>query len=169
MDKDNCTTGAFYRALMKTYPQIEQLCARLRLIRESKNLTLTQAACLSHGAISAIALGSYERGDRTISATRLIQISQMYGVPVSELFSAPDKAVSQQRISVDLRKLRVNANGKNLRFRQVIENVVRLRRDWNGEVISLRSGDLQNLHTFTGLTVEEIDYIAKEYVFPRVK
>ncbi|MDE3227754.1 MAG: helix-turn-helix transcriptional regulator, partial [Acidobacteriota bacterium] len=60
---------------MKTYPEIEQLCTRLRLIRESKNLTLAQAASLSRGAISAIALGSYERGDRSISATKLIQIS----------------------------------------------------------------------------------------------
>ena len=154
---------------MKTYPEIEQLCTRLRLIRESKNLTLAQAASLSGGAISAIALGSYERVDRSISATKLIQISQMYGVPVNELFSAPDKSVSQQRISVDLRKLRVNTDAKSQRFSLVIENVARLRRDWNGEVISLRTGDLQNLQTFTGFTVDEIDYIAKEYVFPRVK
>ena len=154
---------------MKTYPEIEQLCTRLRLIREAKVLTLAQAASLSHGAISAIALGSYERGDRSISATKLIQISQMYGVPVSELFSAPDKSVSQQRMSVDLRKLRVNTDAMSRRFSVVIENVAKLRRDWNGEVISLRTGDLQNLQTFTGFTVEEIDHIAKEYVFPRVK
>lgn len=154
---------------MKTYIEIEQLCTRLRLLRESKNLTLTQAASLSRGAISAIALGSYERGDRSISATKLIQISLMYGVPVIELFAAPDKSVSQQRISVDLRKLRVNDSALSRRFSLVVENLARLRRDWNGEVISLRNGDLQNLQTFTGFSAEEIDYIAKEYVFPRVK
>lgn len=154
---------------MKTYIEIELLCTRLRLLRESKNLTLTQAASLSRGAISAIALGSYERGDRSISATKLIQISLMYGVPVSELFAAPDKSVSQQRISVDLRKLRVNDSALSRRFSLVVENLARLRRDWNGEVISLRNGDLQNLQTFTGFSADEIDYIAKEYVFPRVK
>jgi hypothetical protein len=93
----------------------------------------------------------------------------MYGVPVSELFSAPDKSVSQQRMSVDLRKLRVNTDAMSRRFSVVIENVAKLRRDWNGEVISLRTGDLQNLQTFAGFTVDEIDHIAKEYVFPRVK
>lgn len=154
---------------MNTYTDIDQLCLRLRLIRESRKLTLAQAAALSKGEISAIALGSYERGDRSISATKLIHISQMYGVPISELFSAPDKSVSQHRISVDLRKLRVNADAISRRFSLVIENVAKLRRDWNGEVISLRTGDLQNLQTFTGFTFEEIDYLAKEYVFPRVK
>lgn len=154
---------------MKSYPEVDQLCTRLRLIRESRNLTLAEASALSRGAISAIALGSYERGDRSISATKLIEISHMYGVPVSELFSAPDKSVSQQRISVDLRKLRVNGDVISRRFSEVIEQVVRLRRDWNGEVISLRAGDLQNLQTFTGFNVEEIEHIAREYVFPRVK
>jgi transcriptional regulator with XRE-family HTH domain len=33
-----------------------------------------------------MALGSYERGDRAISARKLLEISRMYGVPVSELF-----------------------------------------------------------------------------------
>lgn len=154
---------------MKSYPEVDQLCTRLRLIRESRNLTLAEAAALSRGAISAIALGSYERGDRSISARKLIEISRMYGVPVSELFSAPDKSISQQRISIDLRKLRVNGDVNSRRFSEVIEKVVRLRRDWNGEVISLRTGDLQNLQTFTGFSVEEIEHIAREYVFPRVK
>lgn len=154
---------------MKTYPELEQLCTRLRVIREAKNLTLAQAASLSHGVISAIALGSYERGDRSISARKLIEISQMYGLPVNELFSAPDKSISHHRISVDLRKLRVNTDAISQRFSLVIENVMKLRCDWNGEVISLREGDLQNLHTFTGFTVDEVDCMAKKYVFPRVK
>jgi transcriptional regulator with XRE-family HTH domain len=154
---------------MKSNPEIELLCTRLRLIRESKNLTLIQAASLSQGAISAIALGSYERGDRSISAEKLIHISQMYRLPVSELFSAPDKSVDQRRICVDLRKLRQDDNETCRKFSHVVDNVARLRRDWNGEIISLRAGDLHNLQTFSGLTVEEIDYITKEYEFPRVK
>ena len=42
--------------------QIQTLHTRMRLIRESRHLTLIEAAKLSKGQISAIALGSYERG-----------------------------------------------------------------------------------------------------------
>jgi transcriptional regulator with XRE-family HTH domain len=90
---------------MDTTQHILQLNLRLRLLRESRKLTLVQAAALSHGAITPIALGSYERGDRAITATKLVTISQMYGVPVQELFAAPDKTISSSRITVDIRKV----------------------------------------------------------------
>lgn len=60
--------------------QIETLHMRMRLIRESRHLTLIQAAKLSKGRISAIALGSYERGDRSVSALKLITIANLYEV-----------------------------------------------------------------------------------------
>jgi len=66
--------------------QIETLQTRIRLIRESRHLTLTQAAKLSKGQITAIALGSYERGDRSVSARKLITIANVDVVPISELF-----------------------------------------------------------------------------------
>ena len=39
--------------------QMATLHTRMRLIRESRHLTLNQAAKLSKGQVSAIALGSY--------------------------------------------------------------------------------------------------------------
>ena len=69
--------------------QIETLHTRMRLIREARHLTLKQSAKLSKGEISAIALGSYERGDRSVSAHKLITIANLYEVPISELFEDP--------------------------------------------------------------------------------
>jgi len=44
-----------------------------------------------------------------------------------------------------------------------------MRGDWNGEVISLRAQDINNLEVFTGLTSEQIQAVTAEYGFPRSK
>jgi transcriptional regulator with XRE-family HTH domain len=154
---------------MDTTQQLLQLNLRLRFLRESRNLTLVQAAALSQGSISAMALGSYERGDRAITAAKLVAISQMYGVPLQELFAAPDKTIASNRITVDIRKVNGNASELSKRFSGVIAKIARMRSDWNGELISLRSEDLKNLSTFSGFSPEEISLITKEYVIPRSK
>jgi len=149
--------------------QIETLHFRLRLIREARHLTLVQAARLTKGEISAIALGSYERGDRSVSAAKLITIANLYHVPISELFEAPEKYVSEQRISIDLRKILTTTSPPAQRITAILRNIARMRGDWNGEVISLRAHDLNNFQVFTGLTAEEIQKVITEYGFPRLR
>ena len=149
--------------------RIETLQSRLRLIRLSRFLTLKEAAKLSKGQISAIALGSYERGDRTVSADKLITIAHVYGVPVAELFEARRKDVHDERLSIDLRKILTTSNQSAQRITEVVRNIARMRGDWNGEVISLRASDLKNFQIFTTLTVEEIEQVITEYGFPRSK
>jgi len=116
-----------------------------------------------------MALGSYERGDRAITAAKLVAISQMYGIPLQELIAAPDKTIASKRITVDIRK--VNGNGSELskRFSGVLAKIAQMRSDWNGELISLRSEDLKNLSTFSSFSPEEISLITREYVIPRSK
>ena len=149
--------------------QLETLTVRMRLIRESRHLTLSQAAKLSHGQISAIALGSYERGDRSVSASKLIMIAQLYGVPISELFEPSQNFMHEQRISIDLRKILTTSDPVAQKITEVLRNIARMRGDWNGEVISLRSHDMQNFQVFTGLTTEKIEKVIAEYQFPRLK
>ena len=149
--------------------QIENLYTRLRLMRESRHLTLVQAAKLSKGQISAIALGSYERGDRSVSAAKLIVIANLYQVPVAELFESPQKYIAEERISIDIRKILMTSNPHAQRITQVIRNIARMRGDWNGEVISLRAHDINNFEVFTGLTGDEIQKVIREYGFPRSK
>jgi len=150
-------------------PRIENLYACMRLIRESRNLTLVQAAKLSNGEISAIALGSYERGDRSVSARKLLTIARLYEVPISELFEAQQKYMTQERVSLDLRKLLTGADPIAKRISDVIRNIARMRGDWNGEVISLRASDVNNLEIFTGLSAAEIKKAMDEFGFPRSK
>ena len=149
--------------------QIETLHTRMRLIRESRHLTLIQAAKLSKGQISAIALGSYERGDRSVSARKLIAIANLYEVPISDLFEAPQNFLPEERISIDLRKILTTSNPSAQKITEVLRNIARIRGDWNGEVISLRAQDLKNFQVFTGLRTEEIKKVITEYGFPRSK
>lgn len=168
---DNPIYGVFrvYGAAMNTSEQIDQLRLRLRMIRESKNLTLQEAARLSHGAITAIALGSYERGDRSISAIKLLKIAQMYGVPVHELFVAPDKSVNNRRTTLDLRKLKNTETDLAIQLAKILSKIAKQRSDWNGEIISLRSEDLTNFAIFGGFEVDEIEAMQQEFSMPRSK
>ena len=149
--------------------QIETLSTRMRLIRESRHLTLVQAARLSKGQISAIALGSYERGDRAVSARKLITIANLYQVPISELFEAPRNFMPEEQVSIDVRKILTTSNPVAQKITEVLRNIARMRGDWNGEVISLRGQDINNFQVFTGLTSEEIKEVIAEYRFPRSK
>jgi transcriptional regulator with XRE-family HTH domain len=149
--------------------QIETLQTRMRLIRESRHLTLTQAAKLSKGQITAIALGSYERGDRSVSARKLITIANLYEVPISELFEPAHNFMSEERISIDLRKILTTSNPVAQKITEVLRNIARMRGDWNGEVISLRAQDISNFQVFTGLSADQIKQVMADYQFPRSK
>ncbi len=149
--------------------QIETLQTRMRLIRESRHLTLTQAAKLSKGQITAIALGSYERGDRSVSARKLITIANLYEVPISELFEPAHNFMSEERISIDLRKILTTSNPVAQKITEVLRNIARMRGDWNGEVISLRAQDISNFQVFTGLSADQIKQVIADYQFPRSK
>jgi transcriptional regulator with XRE-family HTH domain len=149
--------------------QMQTLQTRMRFIRESQHLTLLQASRLSKGEISAIALGSYERGDRSVSARKLIQIASLYQVPVSELFEPTKTQLIERCVSIDLRKL-MNTSDPNAReLMGYIRNIVRMRGDWNGEIISLRSQDLTNMEIFTEIPPETIQEMLLTYGFPRSK
>jgi len=149
--------------------QIETLQIRMRHIRESRHLTLGQAARLSKGEISAIALGSYERGDRSVSANKLILIANLYQVPISELFELQPNFMPEERISIDVRKILTTTNPVAHAITEVLRNIARMRGDWNGEVISLRGQDINNFHVFSGLTTEDIKKVIADYKFLRSK
>jgi transcriptional regulator with XRE-family HTH domain len=147
--------------------ELESLQQRLRQVRESQGLTLQDVATRSKGAISAIALGSYERGDRSISARKIIQIAHLYGLPVSELFKPSDKNLEAGRIVIDLRKLTPTEDPIGRQLLITLKRIVVMRRDWNGEVISLRSGDVSNLQTFSHFSSAELSHALEKFTLTK--
>ena len=152
---------------MEITKELQRVQRGLRAIRESQGLTLTQASAKSDGRVSAIALGSYERGDRTISASKLIQIAQIYGVPVTAFFDSHDQSNKSGKIIIDYRKLNIDEGPLAIKLKTVVKSIANIRGDWNGEVISLRENDLTSLHIFGSITAIEIDEILNRYVLAK--
>ena len=154
---------------MSTDNELVALQARLRAVRVSKGLTLAQVSSLSKGSISAIALGSYERGDRSLSTQKLFEISQIYGVPVVELLSSPSKGIDSGRVIIDLRKLSNNQDPSTEAPLKIIQRIAAMRHDWNGEVISLRSTDITLLKIFADYSEEDIGTFLHNFALAKLK
>jgi transcriptional regulator with XRE-family HTH domain len=149
--------------------QLAELQSRLRAVRISKGLTLSQVSALSKGSISAIALGSYERGDRSLSTEKLFAISQIYQLPAAELMSPIEKGINSGRIIIDLRKLSISSDASNDGALKIVQRIARMRHDWNGEVLSLRGSDIGLLKIFAGYTDEEINHFLKNFALTKLK
>ena len=154
---------------MDTTAELLTLQKRLREIRQAQGLTLNQVAAKSQGGISAIALGSYERGDRTISANKILEIAHIYQVPVTEFFESPDKLTGNRKVIVDYRKLSSDTDPAAEKIKRIVTTIAAVRRDWNGEVISLRESDIASLQIFASLSAAELDEIFKRYLLTTVK
>lgn len=163
-----------------TTPTIESISSRLRSIRTTKGLSLSDVELQSHRAIRAVVLGSYERGDRALTLKKAIIIAAFYGVPLTYLIAEPSADTGNSTAPVlDLRRLRqIMADDKamgqtSMQLRTLItfiSGIVKLRNDWNGEVLSLRAADLQLLALAVGISNEAITQILeREKLLLKVK
>ena len=166
---ENVRVGREYPAHMNIENQLSQLQSQLRKVRISKGLTLSQVSILSKGTISAIALGSYERGDRSISAVKLLEIAQLYQVPVSELMSPTEKGIRSGRVIIDVNKLANNPDDSNDAALKIIQRIAHLRHDWNGQVISLRSSDIDLLKIFANYSDEQTNNFLDSFALAKLK
>lgn len=139
---------------MATNFTIEQVSTRLRAIRTSKSLSLSDVEVLSEGEIKAVVLGSYERGARTLSVKRAISIAALYQIPVTQLFGDqhPVELLNSTKIVVDLRAINMRSqiqthpgHSKYLLLARMAQRITQSRQDWNGEVLSIRHSDLETL------------------------
>lgn len=152
-----------------TTPTIESISSRLRSIRTAKGLSLSDVERASQRTIRAVVLGSYERGDRALTLKRAITIAAFYGVPLTYLIEEPSVDTGSSAAPVlDLRRLRqIMADERrmgqtSMQLRALItfiSGIVKLRNDWNGEVLSLRAADLQFLALAVGKNTNEIQEI----------
>ena len=164
---------------MNTYPSIEEISAKLRAIRLSKSLSLSDVETLSKGSLKAVVLGSYERGARTLSVKRAISIAHLYQVPVSQLFSdgEPVELISQGKTVIDLRAINRRAldasHSENSRYQalaRVAQRIVRSRQDWNGEVLSLRQSDVETISILLNQKPSEvITWMESEKVLLKIR
>ncbi len=118
---------------------------RLRDIRKSKGWSLQDVEHHSNGKWKAVVIGSYERGDRAISLKKAISLMQFYQVPITELFPDVTTQVSVRSISVNLNKLTNSTEVKFQVLQRFTKSIINRRRDWNGQILTIRANDLQFL------------------------
>jgi transcriptional regulator with XRE-family HTH domain len=118
------------------------LGARLRAIRTQQGLSLHGVEEKSRGRWKAVVVGSYERGDRSVTVQKLAELAEFYGVPVSELL--PGDVLPRP-------------------LARYVATIQSQRGDYNGRVLSIRQEDLRSLaviydKTPTDLTEELISW-----------
>jgi transcriptional regulator with XRE-family HTH domain len=145
-----------------------RLGERLRAVRTQQDLTLQQVEERSDGKWKAVVIGAYERGDRAISAAKLADLADFYGIPVSELLPETQETtavdVSRERRShvvLDLTRLEGVAGDELEPVSRFAYTIQRARGDYNGRVLTLRDEDVRALAVVLGLEPEEfVDQLA---------
>jgi transcriptional regulator with XRE-family HTH domain len=140
-----------------TEPSIEDIAASLRAIRKQKGMTLKDVEIASNGRWKAVVIGSYERCDRALSLKKAINLAAFYQMPLDQLLGLENResAPMNRKITLDLRRVRERSTtSNNFQFLATFTNLLcAKRRDWNGEVLSLRDTDLTTLALL--LTLDE--------------
>jgi len=70
---------------------------------------------------------------------------QFYQVPITELFPDVTTQVSVRSISVNLNKLTTSSEVKSQVLQRFTKSIINRRRDWNGQILTIRANDLQFL------------------------
>ncbi len=107
-------------------------------------------------------MGSYERGSRAISLARTIDIANLFTIPLSELIEEPTTIANRndEFLIFDLRRLREISNKNQSdaisKINAFLGAICARRRDWNGEVLTLRSADFDTLTLLLSMTTSEV-------------
>ncbi len=131
----------------------------LRRARRRRGLSLRDLPSVSGGRFKPSAVGAYERGARAISLGRFCELARLYGTAPDQLLSEALDMVNntgRQNLVIDLNRLSLLEPGEGRRVAGFVHRLRGRRGDLLGEVISLRTGDLEVLAHEAGLAPTEL-------------
>ena len=116
-------------------------------------------------------MGSYERGTRAISLARALELANLFAIPISDLLSEPNlrndenpqfRRFDQRRIG----KLLSESDDERLgKLNNFLVAIAARRGDWNGEILSLRSTDLDTLTLILEMSQSQLtDWLRQENI-----
>ena len=120
----------------------------LKNVRIQLGLSRENVEARSRGRFKSSALGSYERGERTLSLGRFCGLAELYGLlPERVLAEALKKIAPEGRseIVLDMRQLQSLDSEESRKVMEFAYRVRTERGDYSGELVTLRAGDLEQL------------------------
>ena len=116
-------------------------------------------------------MGSYERGARAISLARALELANLFAIPISELLSEPSlkndetprfRRFDQRRIA---NLLSEREEERMVKLNNFLIAIAQRRGDWNGEILSLRSTDLDTLTLILEMSQSQLtDWLRQENI-----
>jgi transcriptional regulator with XRE-family HTH domain len=137
-----------------------RLGQQLRAVRRAHGMRLQDVEDASDGRFKAVVIGSYERGDRAVSATKLAALADFYGVAVADLL--PDERQTGERgreatVQIAVDRLRaLDGEEATAPLLRLVSHVQWLRGDYNGRILSLRGDDLRTVGVALGLGPDQL-------------
>jgi transcriptional regulator with XRE-family HTH domain len=137
---------------------------KLRNIRLQKGLSLHDVEVASGKKFKASVLGAYERGERTISVSRLHGLARFYDVPVDQLLprdpddedSATPAPSTGEKIRIDLTRLGDVESPESSILQRYLNMVQVKRGDFNGKVLTIRKDDLSTIASVLDISAESL-------------
>ena len=133
--------------------------ARLRRVRHQQGMSLADVQARSDGRWKAVVVGAYERGDRTVTLSRLADLAEFYDVPLGDLLPDPGRAgkATARRTTLDLVRLDASPARSELTvLARYASRIARKRGDHNGRILTLRAGDLETVALAVDLSPQEL-------------
>jgi transcriptional regulator with XRE-family HTH domain len=153
-DQNSVDISSAVQAILSTLhlmlkQEIEDIRVRIRATRLALGWSLADFEAHSGGTVTAVAMGSYERGTRTLSITKLLAICDIFQISLIHILAPAQELTSSDSSSrhiYDLRALQaLPPSAEKSHLLAYIHQIIRERGDWKGAVVSLRATDIKNL------------------------
>jgi transcriptional regulator with XRE-family HTH domain len=120
----------------------------LRRLRKQKGLSLLEVESLSSKEFKSSVLGAYERGERAISAARLVRLADLYNLPLQAMLppdGAGPEGSAPAGVAIDLNRLEQAKAPEAHVVARYVRILQGLRQDWTGRVFRIRVDDVRAL------------------------
>ncbi len=138
-------------------PLTSEIGRALRRTRQARGLTLREVSAASRGRFKATSVAGYERGERSISVERFLELCRFYGVAPEQVLTDILRAgEGRAEPEIDLTLLESLGSEQGALVSSFVRQIRALRGERGDDSIVIRSGDLEVLATASGKDPEEL-------------
>lgn len=138
-----------------------ELGDRLRRVRRARGLTLQDIEQRSEGRWKAVVVGSYERGDRAVSAVKLAELAAFYEVSAADLLAEEGRRpvagpLADVPLAADEILRRADSDDEVAPVARLVEHVRWQRGDHRSPRLAVRAADLESLAVAIGVSADDL-------------